>query len=544
MPPLPPYLIFITIFLVVIPSLITIFLRISLYRHLIVSTNSVQRLIEKESPGRQPIIVKTLENRFEQASQQLEQVNTGALIDQVYSQEKINGKGLTCEQIDYLCRILPNLLLAFGLLGTFLGITINLSTLSQTINQANASDVSNLVTELKKPLEGMSIAFTTSLTGLFFSAVLTVFNFLFNSGLAKYRLISSLEDYLDNIYLLEIQGDNRLDKIVNKMVSQQDVFLTNFGKVVREAVEQSMGKVAQQIADGNRETTDLARQVYEKFTDAAGTISLAADEFESSMSDLNATSQIFKESAETFNQSQFPQQLSLATANLAGTQAKFSESIASLAETSELIVNVLIQIEDCSQNLINLGEDIKSINQSSIQVLDLHQTNQNFLIEIIPQLQQGANSYEKAVNKLDNLDQRVSDKVNNWDELITAINQLLATVKESTNEVNVTINSASNQIDGNNQKIQTFVNNIDGYVQQFSLEFANIQSDLVKLLQDHNYQLISEYQTVSNTIIQGIDKQTGINTQGFQKIIANLQECNKNLYDTKNSIVRLKQGFE
>ena len=534
--PIPLYLIFITLFLVVIPSVITIILRISLYRYLIDLTNKVQRLINTGLRGEQPKIVQTLEDRFQQASKQLEQVNTGALIDQVYSQEKINGKGLTCEQIDYLCRILPNLLLAFGLLGTFLGITINLSTLSQTINQANANDVSNLVTELKKPLEGMSIAFTTSLTGLFFSAVLTVFNFLFNSGLAKYRLISSLEDYLDNIYLLEIQGDNRLDKIVNKMVSQQDVFLTNFGKVVREAVEQSMGKVAQQIADGNRETTDLARQVYEKFTDAAGTISLAADEFESSMSDLNATSQIFKESAETFNQSQFPQQLSLATVDLSNTQQKFSESATSLAQTTELIINALIEIGKCSQSLINLGEDIKGVNQTSMQVLDSHHTNQNLLSEIIPQLQEGANSYERAVNKLDALDQKVHDKVNDLDELITAINHLLEAVKIYTSEVNFSI--------ANNPQIQTFVDSIEGYVEKFSLEFANLQSDLIKSLENNNSQLISEYQTVSNTIIQGINKQTSINTQGFQRIIGNLQECNKNLYDTKNSIIRLKKQGE
>ncbi|MFM6244354.1 MAG: hypothetical protein ACKPFD_07400, partial [Dolichospermum sp.] len=275
---IPLYLILITVFLVVIPSLSTIVIRIYLYRYLIGLTDKVQRLIKTGIRGVQPKIIQTLEDRFEQASKQLEQVNTGALIDQIYSQETI--KGFTCEQIDYLCRILPNLLLAFGLLGTFLGITINLSTLSQTINQTNASDINNLVSELQKPLEGMSIAFTTSLTGLFFSALLTIVNFIFNSGLAKYRLISSLEDYLDNVYFPEVQGDTRLDKIVNKMVSQQDEFLTNFGETVRKAVEQSMGKVAKQIADGNKETTDLARQVYEKFTDAAGTISRAANEFQ------------------------------------------------------------------------------------------------------------------------------------------------------------------------------------------------------------------------------------------------------------------------
>lgn len=527
MPPIPLYLIVITLFLVVIPSLSTIVIRIYLYRYLIDLTNTVQRLIKTGIRGVQPKIIQTLEARFEQASKQLEQVNTGALIDQIYSQETI--KGFTCEQIDYLCRILPNLLLAFGLLGTFLGITINLSTLSQTINQANASDVSNLVTELKKPLEGMSIAFTTSLTGLFFSALVTVVNFIFNSGLAKYRLISSLEDYLDNVYFPEVQGDTRLDKIVNRMVSQQDEFLTNFGETVRKAVEQSMGKVAKQIADGNKETTDLARQVYEKFTASAGTISSAANEFQNSMSALNTTSQIFKQSAETFNQSQFPLKLSLAVVDLSNTQQKFSESATSLAATTEVIKTVLTEVQNYSQTLIKLAEEINNTNKTSIQVLDLHQNNQNLLTEIIPQLQQGANSYEKAVNKLDDLDQRVRDKVNSFDKLITTIEQLLENVKTYTMDVNTTINIASNQIDGNNQKLQTFVNDTNDYVRKFSLEFTKIQSELIKLLENNNYQLISEYQNVSNNIIQGVDRQTNINKKGFEANIKGLELLIKNL---------------
>ncbi|MBE9250604.1 hypothetical protein IQ226_15930 [Dolichospermum sp. LEGE 00240] len=509
MPAIPLYLIVITLFLVVIPSGITIVIRIYLYRYLIDLTNKVQRLIKTGIRGVQPKIIQTLEDRFEQASKQLEQVNTAALIDQIYSQETI--KGFTCEQIDYLCRILPNLLLAFGLLGTFLGITINLSTLSQTINQANASDVSNLVTELKKPLEGMSIAFTTSLTGLFFSALVTVFNFIFNSGLAKYRLISSLEDYLDNVYFPEVQGDTRLDKIVNKMVSQQDEFLTNFGKTVREAVEQSMGNVAKQIADGNKETTDLARQVYEKFTDAAGTISRAANEFKSSMSALNTTSQIFKQSAETFNQSQFPLKLSLATVDLSNTQQKFSESATSLAATTEVIKTVLTEVQNCSQSLIKLAEEIKDTNKTSVKVLDLHENNQNLLTEIIPGLQQGANSYEKAVNKLDNLDQRVRDKVNSFDKLITTIEQLLENVKTYTNNVNTAISIASNQTDANSQK-------------------------LMKLLENNNYQLIAEYQNVSNTLIQGIDRQTNINKKGFEANIKGLELLIKNLEEYQQKL--------
>ena len=197
--------------------------------------------------------------------------------------------------------------------------------------------------------------------------------------------------------------------------------------------------------------------------------------------------------------------------------------------TTELISKVAAETENSSQSLISLSEEIKAMNQTSIQVLDLHQNNQNLLTEIIPGLQQGANSYEKAVNKLDDLDQRVRDKVNSFDKLITTIEQLLENVKTYTMDVNTTINIASNQIDGNNQKLQTFVNDINDYVRKFSLEFTKIQSELIKLLENNNYQLISEYQNVSNTIIQGIDRQTNINKKGFEANIKGLELLIKNL---------------
>ena len=62
---------------------------------------------------------------------------------------------------------------------------------------------------------------------------------------------------------------------------------------------------------------------------------------------------------------------------------------------------------------------------------------------------------------------------------------------------------------------------------------------MIKLLENNNYQLISEYQNVSNTIIQGIDRQTNINKKGFdanikglELLIKNLEKYQQKLYDT------------
>ncbi|MEA5599700.1 hypothetical protein [Nostoc sp. UHCC 0252] len=543
MPPIPSYLIFITLVLVVLPSIATIFIRLALYQHLFLLEEKVRRLINRQSTGQKPKILEELERRFRETSKSLDQVNTAALIDQVYSQEKVWG--FTCEQIDYFCRILPNLLLAFGLLGTFLGITLNLGVLSQTINQTNTSNVGSLVAELKKPLEGMSIAFTTSLTGLFFSTFLTLFNWLKNTSFAKYRLICSLEDYLDNIYHPQIQGDTRLDKIVNKMVSQQDEFLTRFGDTVRDAVEKSIGSVAKQIAEGNKEATDLAKQVYEGFYQAAGTISGAASEFEHTIAELNTKSHIFKQSAEIFASSQFPQKLSTATANLTTMQERFSESAASLAQTTKVIETSVIEVQRCTQELTNLAGEIKKANQTSIQVLELHQNNQSSLSEIIPQLKQGASSFSKAINKLDKLEQGIASKANSLTELIEV-------VKSYTEQLNLAIEALgdrlilnlSQQMGSNNQQVKAAITNFEEYANQLSIKFDMSKSDFIDVIHKDNETFNNEYKNVSALIVKGIIQQTEINKKGLEMLINNIQEFNQDVNNIKDEISRLRQGME
>ncbi|MBD2778739.1 hypothetical protein [Iningainema tapete] len=484
MPPIPAQLIVLTLVLVVIPSVAAIFLRFILYRHLIFLLLRVRRLIKKQPSGQKPRILEELEKRFADASKHLEQVNTAALVDQVYSQEKVWL--FSCEEIDYFCRLLPNLLLAFGLLGTFLGITLNLSALSQTINQTPAS---NLVAQLEKPLQGMSIAFTTSLAGLFFSALLTAVNLLRNTSIVKYRLISSLEDYLDNVYQPQIQGDTRLDKIVNKMVSRQDEFLTRFGDTVRDVVEKSLGGVAREIAQGNKEAADLAKQVYERFSEAAGIISAAATEFEHTVAELKAKAEIFKQAGETFEQSQFPQKLSLATADLVSMQEKFSQSTVSLAQTVQFIANAVSEVQCCSQEIIKLGAEIKSINHTSMQVLELHQTNQNSFGEIIPQIKQGANSFRKAVTRFDKLEKRIVDKANSLNGVEVTLTQLLENFKNYSQQVNLSIDS-----------------------------------------------LGDEYKSVGDRLFEGMKQEVEMNIKAAQFLAVKIQECSKHLTEIKQEI--------
>ncbi|MCL2926052.1 MAG: hypothetical protein MGF17_15955 [Trichodesmium sp. MAG_R04] len=388
-----------SIVLVIFPTILTAIVRIQLYYYLIDLNNKVRRLINRESAGKKPRIIEYLEARFQKASQNLQEVNTAALVDGIYSQERFYFLGfqLRCHQWDYFSQALPNLLISFGLLGTFLGIVINLSSLIQTINQVEVTDINNLFEQLENPIQGMGIAFITSLIAVACSSLLTIINFKWNTNLAREDLISYLEDYLDNILQPKIQGNSRLDRAVNRMVNQQNDFLNRFHQNLTKVVESSLGKVAREISKGNKEAADIAKQVYTRFTESSETISKVASEFKSVIDEMKPTVKEFKEASK---------QLSEATQNLATIQQNFSNSISALQETAEVITE---SSNNNSQTLGNLTAEIISLNQNYGEVLELHQTNQQSLQEIILQLNEGASNFESASQIVKDLQNSDSD---------------------------------------------------------------------------------------------------------------------------------------
>ncbi|GBF81158.1 hypothetical protein AsFPU1_2570 [Aphanothece sacrum FPU1] len=353
-------------------------------------------MISHSNEDAKPNIVKNLEKRFKGASLRVDKVNTEALIHGIYSQDKFKflGYSLSCEQWDYCCRNLPNLLLAFGLLGTFLGITLNLSTLSQTISQVSG-EANNFIEKFEQPLQSMGIAFITSLIALVCSSVLTVINLRYNTTLAKYFLMSSLEDYLDNILQPTIERETRFDKSINRMVNQQNLFLTKFHESVIQSVQSSLDGVAQQITKGNQETAKLAQQVYEQMTETAGTLDRGSitfyqsalllekqvkslkrivqhDNFVEYSKSLENTAIVFMEASEMIKNSALSEKLASVTDNLMGTQSKFSDTILTV---NNLINTLQVSISNINQSvdsIVNLGDKIDNLNQKSTELIDLN----------------------------------------------------------------------------------------------------------------------------------------------------------------------------
>jgi len=294
---------------------------------------------------------------------------------------------LRCEQWDYFCQTLPNLLLAFGLLGTFIGISSNLYNLSQTINQ-NSTDVDNLVMQLQTPLQNMGIAFFTSLIAIACSSILISINLRCNTHFAKSLLISSLEDYLDNIYKIKIEGYSRLDKAVDRMVKQQQEFLERFHEKVGQVLENSMGNAANKMVAANQGFQNNVDSLVTRFQDVSGSLAASSNsfqqaaftlkeqveivtnivpKFESASNKIESGSNLYLKGAEKIEQSKFSQNLENLTADLSTTQKAFAQSTAFLGnQVVEIVASHKQATELAEQVYMELQTAASKIHDSAV----------------------------------------------------------------------------------------------------------------------------------------------------------------------------------
>jgi uncharacterized protein Yka (UPF0111/DUF47 family) len=509
----PLYLAVLTVLLVFLPTILAIGIRITLYRHFQDSAEKVKRLINGQSKGIQPKIITRLEERFKRASQYLETVNTSALIDEIYGEEKFPffGFSLGCVKWDYLGTILPNLLLAFGLLGTFWGITQNLTNMSSLINQGSVNTI-DLIDKLQAPLQSMGIAFITSLVALLCSSILTVANFFFNTNIARIGLLSSLEDYLDNIVQPTIEGRSRLDRAVNRMVEQQNEFLLNFHNNVTIILESSLTKVANRITDGNQETAKLVTQVCNQLTETAGTLSNGGDNFNRATrsfeqqvirldsliqhenfvrysTTLDSCATNFQNTIDTLVRSQVTENLVTTAQNLNSTQERFSTTVQSLQGFSNTVQSAIDTLNTSLQNSLAIEEQIRDISQDFYQIQD--------------------NSYQLQTSFSQQTLIHLSDLQNN---VVIGNN----TLKEKLEQLVISVQSLE----------------IEQSIQEVSQSFHTSQEKSDQLQTSFNQQTLAHLSDLRNNVVIGNNK---IN-ENIEQLVISLQNMHNNLLETTHNV--------
>ena len=232
------------------------------YRHL---ASMVTGSVDREN-GFMRFLVSDFADAYKKYGQN---VNTPAIISNGIS-TKLSGL-LLCE------RFLNNavsLFVTLGLFGTFLGLSLSVSSLTELISYSNTSEWLSVLDSvgggLMSALSGMGVAFYTSLVGAGCSILLTVLRSVLSPQAQRELLEARLELWLDHTVAPKLPTDAAQDDsaLVNKLV---------------KAMETSAAEIEKSLKDT---TNDLKRSILAS-RELLGEFDKTVDSFNSGVRDFS-----------------------------------------------------------------------------------------------------------------------------------------------------------------------------------------------------------------------------------------------------------------
>ncbi|MBE9212730.1 hypothetical protein IQ247_08500 [Plectonema cf. radiosum LEGE 06105] len=347
-------------------------------------------------------IIKTLNSDLDSALRkfspnQLYKINKLSLLDKIFRE---NQELQIWEKNQRYYHNLPNLLLAFGLLGTFVGITINLFLLSR-----NTGGEIPLDETLEDIIGSMAIAFISSLAALVSSVIIAKFYPGYDLELCKNNLFNQLEYYLENechilLNLPSIQ--EKIDELIQSLL--------NLPQSIKE-LEKSVSVSSQNL-----------------FTSSKG--------FQSKTEDAG---NIIKKSSHVLND---------ATSNLVKVTQDFSNFSSTLKTSTVSLEGASTALASYTENLQTL---INDLNNNSSRIQNLIKSNQNELSNVSLRLEENGNSLLSSTQTFNINASQVKEALNNHTGQVSIHNYNLQ-------QLSIQIVNNSQILQQINQDLQNIVN--------------------------------------------------------------------------------------
>lgn len=192
-------------------------------------------------------------------------INTQAIIEEFFRRKM---KGAMFRE-----RFIKNsisLMIILGLFGTFLGLTLAVGELVNLLALSEGSDwldiLSSVGSGLIFSLQGMAVAFITSLFGIGLSIILTILNIILNVQEARGAILVEIESYLDNYVSADMEEEVEAEhKVLAKVIqNSMEEFASKIEMSLCAAVEGITRHMAEAAA-GMEETASSLNDAVEKF---------------------------------------------------------------------------------------------------------------------------------------------------------------------------------------------------------------------------------------------------------------------------------------
>ncbi len=394
--------------------------------------------------------LRKIENEFKKSVD----LNISNINTEVVIQKNLQEKLLISEGI---ISIIPSILIALGLIGTFLGLTLAIVQTTGVLS-AGTQSMSDFSKSMNGPLSSMSSAFWTSIFGVVGSMIINLFNV--NMKRKKEGFYDIFEDYLDNVIfgiyfksegyeLNKIIKDSMSELIVNMETSMIDItkdMRTLFKNGVRELVKGI-----------NKNTLDL--------TDTVKELTNYTKDLDRLTSSLNKSVENFKNPVDKFKTSiyEFTNLSDEFTSNMRESVNKFAEKVDRLDSSLNTLHNVL----DGNQKELNLvsnflKEDSENLKKNYTAYIDA--------IESIDRL--GSRNNEEFLNQVNKLNDGYNSFGNGLNQFMDGLERLQ---KEIGNSISNTLKNEMESLSENIvEKLNVSLNDIRIATQQLSKNTLNI----------------------------------------------------------------------
>lgn len=174
-----------------------------------------------------------------------QEVNTPAIISNSIS-TKLSGL-LLCE------RFLNNavsLFVTLGLFGTFLGLSLSVTSLTELIGYSNTSEWLSVLESvgggLMSALSGMGVAFYTSLVGVACSIILTILRSIFSTQAQREKLEARLELWLDHTVAPTLPTEAVKDdvELIKRLIGTLEYTTNNMERTLKTATDELRGCIS------------------------------------------------------------------------------------------------------------------------------------------------------------------------------------------------------------------------------------------------------------------------------------------------------------
>lgn len=443
-----------------------------------------EKLIHKDTITNLETAIKIeIKNFYSQNKSNHEKINRIALID---SKCVSNDDFQKWEKGRRDYQSLPNFLLSIGLLGTFAGITINLFQIS-----LNTSGTVELQTILPGIISSMAIAFISSLAALGCSMYLTKFHPTSDLEIVKNNLLISLENYVDNEYLLlpTNQSKGKIDKLIDS-INDYSQKLNNF------------------VSSLDQNTQKFQNAM----TFAANTLNISANNFQTV---VNQSSQSMQTGANV---------LINATNSIAGLTTKFSDLISSLVQSSTSFDQATYSLKigadalnNTNSNIIELTNKFTDITTSLLQSASVFEQTVSTLQKYTTTMKNVNKTIENNSKQVQNFIQNNQNNLNGVSGKLLQNSETISTFTQSLNQnitqVSTSLNQYITQIEQQSNNLQTLTGVIENTAQSSNINITQVSVNL-----DKNAALLN------NQIqqLQGVATKIEQNTQLMERILLNL----------------------